>query len=100
MTVAMYPGRFDPITNGHVDVATRASTIFDRVIVAVAESRSALFSSAERCQLARDAVGHLDNVEVTTFSGLTVDVAATLGATALVRGCARSPTSPSSSTWP
>ncbi len=86
MTVAMYPGRFDPITNGHVDVATRASTIFDRVIVAVAESRSALFSSAERCQLARDAVGHLDNVEVTTFSGLTVDAAATLGATALVRG--------------
>jgi pantetheine-phosphate adenylyltransferase len=86
MTVAMYPGRFDPVTRGHVDIATRASTIFERVIIAVAESRSALFSTDERCQLVRDAVAHLGNVEVTTFSGLTVDAAHDNGANALIRG--------------
>lgn len=86
MTVAMYPGRFDPITLGHVDIATRASTIFDRVIIAVAESRSALFSTEERCQLATEAVAHLDNVDVTTLSGLTVEAAQANGANVLIRG--------------
>jgi len=86
MTVAMYPGRFDPITMGHIDIAARASTIFERVIIAVAESRSALFSTEERCQLATDAVAHLDNVEVTTFSGLTVEAAQGHGAHAIIRG--------------
>ncbi|MBT5775191.1 MAG: pantetheine-phosphate adenylyltransferase [Dehalococcoidia bacterium] len=86
MTVAMYPGRFDPVTKGHVDIATRASTIYERVIIAVAESRSALFSTEERCQLAIDAVAHLDNVGVTTFSGLTIEAAQSHGANVLIRG--------------
>ena len=86
MTVAMYPGRFDPITMGHVDIAARASTIFERVIIAVAESRSALFSTEERCQLATDAVAHIDNVDVATFSGLTVEAAQQHGAHAIIRG--------------
>ena len=86
MTVAMYPGRFDPVTKGHVDIATRASTIFDRVFIAVAESRSALFSTEERCALATEAVDHLANVEVITFSGLTVDAAHDNGANVLIRG--------------
>ena len=56
MTVAMYPGRFDPVTIGHLDIVKRASTIFDKIIVAVAESRSALFSTEERCELFRNAI--------------------------------------------
>ena len=86
MTAAMYPGRFDPITRGHVDIATRAATIFDRVIIAVAESRSALFSTEERAALASEAVAHLDNLQVVTFSGLTVEAAQAHGAKVLIRG--------------
>ncbi len=86
MTVAMYPGRFDPVTSGHVDVATRASTIFERVFIAVAESKSALFSTEERCELAIEAVSHLPNVDVITFSGLTIEAAQQHGANALIRG--------------
>ncbi|RLT34967.1 MAG: pantetheine-phosphate adenylyltransferase [Chloroflexi bacterium] len=88
MTVAMYPGRFDPVTNGHMDIVTRAAEIFDRVIVAVADSRSALFSTDERQQLFADAVEHagLHNVRVISFAGLTVDVARENGVHALVRG--------------
>jgi pantetheine-phosphate adenylyltransferase len=86
MTIAMYPGRFDPVTIGHVDIVTRASKIFDRVIIAVAESRSALFSTEERRDLFANATASLDNVEVITFSGLTVEEAQARGATVLVRG--------------
>ena len=86
MTVAMYPGRFDPVTIGHVDIVTRASRIFDRVIIAVAESRSALFSTEERRQLFERAISGIENTEVITFSGLTVDEAQQRGATVLVRG--------------
>ncbi len=86
MTIAMYPGRFDPVTIGHVDIVTRASKIFDRVIIAVAESRSALFSTEERRDLFANATSELQNVEVVTFSGLTVDEAQARGATVLVRG--------------
>lgn len=86
MTIAMYPGRFDPVTIGHVDIVTRASKIFDRVIIAVAESRSALFSTAERQELFANAISDLDNVEVVSFSGLTVEEAQARGATVLVRG--------------
>jgi pantetheine-phosphate adenylyltransferase len=86
MTIAMYPGRFDPVTIGHVDIVTRAGRIFDRVIIAVAESRSALFSTDERRQLFANAIAHLDNVELITFSGLTVEEAQVRGATVIVRG--------------
>ncbi len=88
MTVAMYPGRFDPVTNGHLDIVRRAAEIFDRVIVAVADSRSALFTNEERRQLFTDAVSHagLKNVSVISFTGLTVNVARENGVHALVRG--------------
>jgi pantetheine-phosphate adenylyltransferase len=86
MTIAMYPGRFDPVTIGHVDIVTRAARIFDQVIIAVAESRSALFSTEERRDLFAGAVSQLDNVEVITFGGLTVDEAQKRGASVIVRG--------------
>ena len=75
MVTAMYPGRFDPVTNGHVDIVTRASHIFDQVIISVAESRSALFSTEERVALFGEAVKHLANVQVRAHGGLTVDTA-------------------------
>lgn len=86
MVTAMYPGRFDPVTNGHVDIVTRASHIFEHVIVSVAESRSALFSTEERVALFGDAVKHLKNVQVRAHGGLTVETAKAEGATVLVRG--------------
>ena len=86
MTIAMYPGRFDPPTNGHLDIVTRASVVYDAVIVAVAESSSALFTTDERKQMFSDAVAHLGNVSVISFSGLTVEAARQHGAKVLVRG--------------
>jgi pantetheine-phosphate adenylyltransferase len=86
MVTAMYPGRFDPVTNGHVDIVTRASHIFDQVIVSVAESRSALFTTEERVALFKEAVEHLGNVQVRAHGGLTVDTAKAEGASVLVRG--------------
>ena len=86
MVTAMYPGRFDPVTNGHVDIVTRAAHIFDKVIVSVAESRSALFSTEERVELFSNAVSHLGNVQVRAHAGLTVDTANSEEATVLVRG--------------
>ena len=86
MTIAMYPGRFDPATNGHLDIVTRAAAVFDKVIVAVAHSSSTLFTTDERTELFCQAVAHLDNVSVIQFSGLTVEAARLHGATALVRG--------------
>lgn len=86
MTIAMYPGRFDPVTIGHLDIVQRASIIFDKVVIAVAESRSALFSTDERCELFKNATTRIENTEVVTFSGLTVDEARKQGATVVVRG--------------
>ena len=86
MTIAMYPGRFDPMPNGHVDITSRASKMFEEVIVAIAESRSTMFTTEERCDLARGAVANLDNVRVMPFSGLTVDVAEESGVTVIIRG--------------
>lgn len=86
MTVAMYPGRFDPVTNGHVDIVERAARIYDEVVVAVADSQSTLFTTEERTALFRQAVDGLDNVRVISHSGLTVDAARECGAHVLVRG--------------
>lgn len=86
MTVALYPGRFDPVTLGHLDIVKRAAAIFDRVIVSVAESRSTLFTTAERVELFRNAVQDLPTVSVVSHSNLTVQVAHDMGAQALVRG--------------
>lgn len=83
---AMYPGRFDPVTNGHLDIVARAARLFDELVVAVPESRSTLFTTEERVTLFRQAVRELPNVSVHAYSGLTVDFARLQGATVLVRG--------------
>ncbi len=88
MTVALYAGRFDPVTNGHLDIVQRAATIFDAVVIGVAESRSATFSLEERMELVQGAVqdAGLSNVRVTSIAGLTVDEARAQGAQVIVRG--------------
>ncbi len=87
-TVAVYPGSFDPITNGHLDVTRRAAKMFDRVIVAVAANaqKAPLFSTRERIALARAAVGKIRNVSVDDFEGLLIHYAHRKKATAVVRG--------------
>jgi pantetheine-phosphate adenylyltransferase len=88
MRIAICPGSFDPMTNGHLDVIQRALKLFDRVVVAVAhnESKQPLFSLSERMQLATESVRHLSGVEVDSFDGLLVDYAERRGAHAVVRG--------------
>lgn len=88
MTVAIYPATFDPITNGHVDIATRAADIFDRLIVAVyaRPSKSLLFNTEERLEMTREALAHLPNVTVESYDGLTVEFARRVGAQVIVRG--------------
>lgn len=88
MKRALVPGTFDPITNGHIDVITRASRMFDEVIVGVAMSdkKGPLFSNEERVQIAREATAHLDNVEVVPFNDLLVRFAESVGAHVVVKG--------------
>ncbi len=85
---ALYPGTFDPITLGHVDVIERAARIFERLVVAVAETtlKEPLFSLEERVALAREVTAGFGNVEVDTFRGLLVDYARARGIHVLVRG--------------
>jgi|TARA_B100001964_G_scaffold179046_1_gene197559 pantetheine-phosphate adenylyltransferase len=88
VTTAIYPGTFDPVTNGHLDIATRAARLFDKVIIAVYDTpdKKLLFTIRERIQLARQSVVDLLNVEVQSYTGLTVDFAQLVGAETLVRG--------------
>lgn len=88
MTIAIYPGSFDPITNGHIDIATRAAKLFTKLIIGIYETpgKHLLFSLEERVELARQAVASLPNIEVQPFSGLTVDFARRVRAQAMVRG--------------
>jgi len=85
VTVALFPGRFDPVTNGHRDIARRASKLFERVVVAPVELKQSLFSAEERAGLLRQALTDLANVEVRPFAGLTVDFAQQVGASVIVR---------------
>lgn len=88
MKVAVYPGTFDPVTNGHLDVLRQALTVFDRVVVAVATNmeKHPVFSVEDRMDLFRQAVDGWSGVEVMSTDGLTVDLAKKLGAHAIVRG--------------
>ncbi|KAE9533224.1 pantetheine-phosphate adenylyltransferase [Ursidibacter arcticus] len=84
----IYPGTFDPITNGHLDVIQRSTKLFDQVIIAVAKnpSKQPLFSLEQRIELVKQSCHHLDNVIVLGFSGLLADLAKDHNATALIRG--------------
>jgi pantetheine-phosphate adenylyltransferase len=86
--IAVFPGGFDPVTNGHLDLVTRMTHLFDRVIVAVVRGRDkgSLFTWDERVEMFRGAVKHLPNVEVEGFNELTVSFAQRKGAVAVVRG--------------
>ena len=84
----VYPGTFDPVTNGHTDLIERASRLFDQVVVAVAEDthKAPVFDSPTRVALVQDAVGHLGNVEVAAFSGLLVTFVRGRGIDIIMRG--------------
>jgi len=88
LTIAIYPGTFDPITNGHLDIVARAAKLFAKLVIGIYDSpdKQPLFTIAERVELAREAVAKLPNVEVESFSGLTVDFAKKVKAKAMVRG--------------
>ncbi len=88
MTIAIYPGSFDPITNGHLDIATRAAKLFDKLIIGIYDTpnKHLLFTTKERVELARQAVVGLANVEVESFTGLTIDFAKKVKAQTMVRG--------------
>jgi pantetheine-phosphate adenylyltransferase len=87
-TLAIYPGSFDPLTNGHVDIIQRGSGLFDRIIVAILLNveKSPLFTVEERVEIARDVFRTNPNVEVDTFDGLLVEYARARGAGVIVRG--------------
>lgn len=88
MTIAIYPATFDPITNGHIDIAARAAVIFDELIAAVYARplKRLLFSAEERLAMTREALKHLPNVSVESYDCLTVDFARQKGAQVVVRG--------------
>jgi pantetheine-phosphate adenylyltransferase len=87
-TLAIYPGSFDPLTNGHVDIIRRGSRLFDRIVVAILLNveKAPLFTVAERVEIARDVFSDYPNVEVDTFDGLLVEYARRRGAGVIVRG--------------
>lgn len=88
MTIAIYPGSFDPITNGHLDIATRAAKLFEKVIIGVYDipAKNLMFTTKQRISLIKQSVADLPNVEVKPFRGLTVDFARRVGAQVIVRG--------------
>lgn len=86
--LAIYPGTFDPITLGHLDIIERAVSIFDEVVVSVGRNigKKPLFSVEERIEMIQRTTAHLDNIQITHFDGLIVDYAKTLDAVAMIRG--------------
>ena len=86
MTIAMYPGRFDPVTYGHLDILRRAAALYEQVVVAVAHSGSTLFTTEERVRLFAEAAAGVPNARVVANRGLTVEAARAEGAAVLVKG--------------
>jgi pantetheine-phosphate adenylyltransferase len=88
LNVAIYPGTFDPITNGHIDVIERANELFDKiyVVIAVNPNKTTLFSEEERIEMAKESLQYLPNVFVESFHGLTVDYAKQVNANTIIRG--------------
>ncbi len=88
MKRVIYPGTFDPVTNGHIDVIKRATELFDEVVVTVAKNptKSPLFTVAERIEMLEVSLKHIKNVFVDSFDGLVVDHAADIGAVGIIRG--------------
>ena len=85
MTIALFAGRFDPVTNGHLDIARRSAVLFDSVVIGVADSSITLFSTEERVSLFKGATSDQPNVKVMPYKGLTVDFARRQDATVLIR---------------
>jgi len=87
-SAALYPGTFDPITNGHLDVIRRGAGLFDELVVGVGENpdKASMLNRDERAEIIREIVAAMPNVRVETFTGLTVDFARRLGAAAILRG--------------
>ncbi len=88
MSIALYPGRFDPVTAGHLDIVERASKLFSKVVISVFEApdTATMFTTQERVALFQEATSHMGQVEVRSFHGLVVDQAHAIGAHAIVRG--------------
>lgn len=89
MKLALYPASFDPVTNGHIDVAKRAARLFDELVVAAVDSsvsKKMLFSTEQRMEMLKEALKDIPNVRITRYSGLTVHYAQEIGAIALIRG--------------
>jgi pantetheine-phosphate adenylyltransferase len=88
MKIGIYPGTFDPVTNGHLDILTRASKLFDKIIVGVAvdSDKNTLFSIEERLEFIKDAVADISNIEVESFSGLLMHFTESKDAKVIIRG--------------
>ncbi|EZH67135.1 phosphopantetheine adenylyltransferase [Bacillaceae bacterium JMAK1] len=87
-TIAVYPGSFDPVTNGHIDIIERGAKVFDEIIVAVLNNqrKTPLFTVEERVQLLEESLTHIDNVSIDSFQGLLVDYVKEKNASVIVRG--------------
>lgn len=88
MKTVIYPGSFNPITNGHIDLVERAAKLFDKVVLAIAysEKKQPMFNLEQRIELSQQALAHLDNIEVCGFSGLLVDLAKSKNSSTVLRG--------------
>lgn len=88
MKIGIYPGSFDPITNGHIDVIERATKVFDKVyvVIGINSKKSSLFTQEERLEMVKESLKHLPSTETVFYSGLIADFAIEIGATAIIRG--------------
>jgi pantetheine-phosphate adenylyltransferase len=88
MRICVYPGTFDPVTNGHMDIIVRAAALFDKVVIGIASDnyKNVLFSNKERMDILKEVTADLDNVEVETFSGLLMEFCKVKNASAVIRG--------------